>query len=196
VQSCSRAILNLIRVPLWRAMRHLIQFVAALTMSLSVAQPRARTAETSPSRQRARQAARAIGLQLQVLYASTSREIDAAFPAFGRERPDALFVSAHSFFINRRVQLAVLAGRERIPAAYFDRESVAAGGLMSYGTNNADIFHHVGVYTGQILKGAKPADLPVVQATKFEFVINLQTARTIGLDVPPQLLAIADEIIE
>ena len=153
-------------------------------------------ATTETTLQQVQEAARAIGLQLQVLYASTSREIDAAFATFGRERPDALFVSAHNFFINRRVQLAVLAGRERIPAAYFDRESVAAGGLMSYGTNNADIFHHVGVYTGQILKGAKPADLPVVQATKFEFVINLQSATTIGLDVPPTLLAIADEIIE
>jgi putative ABC transport system substrate-binding protein len=142
------------------------------------------------------EAARAIGLHLQVLYASTSREIDAAFATFGRERPDALFVTADSLFDSRRVQIANLAARERIPAAYGGREIVAAGGLMSYGTNLADSFHHVGVYTGQILKGAKPADLPVVQATKFEFVINLQTARTIGLDVPPTLLAIADEVIE
>jgi putative ABC transport system substrate-binding protein len=153
------------------------------------------TPTTETTLQQVQEAARAIGLQLQVLYANTSREIDAAFATFNRERPDALFVSGNPF-ISRRVQLAVLAGRERIPTAYDDRVSVAAGGLMSYGTNMADSFHHVGVYTGQILKGAKPADLPVVQAAKFEFVINLQTARTIGLDVPPQLLAIADEVIE
>jgi putative ABC transport system substrate-binding protein len=146
--------------------------------------------------QQVQEAARAIGLQLQVLYAGTSREIDAAFATFGRERPDALFVSGNTFFISRRVQLATLAARERIPTAYNDREFVTAGGLMSYGTNFADSFHHVGVYTGQILKGVKPADLPVVQATRFEFVINLQTARTIGLDVPPMLLAIATEVIE
>jgi putative ABC transport system substrate-binding protein len=146
--------------------------------------------------QHVQEAARAIGLQLQFFHASTSREIDAAFATFGRERPDALFVTADRFFNSRRVQLATLAVRERIPTAYVYREYVAAGGLMSYGTNDADSFHHVGLYTGQILKGAKPADLPVVQATKFEFVINLQTARTIGLDVPPTLLALADEVIE
>jgi putative ABC transport system substrate-binding protein len=142
------------------------------------------------------EAARAIGLQLQVLYASTSREIDAAFATFGRERPDALFVTADRFYNSRRVQLATLAVRDRLPTAYSDRETVTVGGLMSYGTNYADSFHHVGLYTGQILKGVKPADLPVVQSTKFEFVINLQTARTIGIEVPPSLLAIADEIIE
>jgi putative ABC transport system substrate-binding protein len=142
------------------------------------------------------EAARAIGLQLQVLPASTSREIDAAFATFGRERPDALFVTGGPFFISRRIQLANLAARDRIPTAYPAREYVAAGGLMSYGTDLADSFHHVGLYTGQILKGAKPADLPVVQSTKFEFVINLQTARIIGIEVPPTLLAIADEVIE
>jgi putative ABC transport system substrate-binding protein len=142
------------------------------------------------------EAARAIGLQLQVLYASTSREIDAAFATFARERPDALFVTSDGLFLSRRVQLANLAARDRIPTAYSEREYVTAGGLMSYGTNIADSFHHVGVYTGQILKGAKPADLPVVQSTKFEFVINLQTARIIGLDVPPSLFALADELIQ
>jgi putative ABC transport system substrate-binding protein len=142
------------------------------------------------------EAARAIGLQLQILHASTSRQIDAAFATFVRERPDALFVTGGSLFNSRRVQLATLAVRDWIPAAYAGRENVSAGGLMSYGTNIADAFHQVGVYTGQILKGAKPSDLPVLQATKFEFVINLQTARTIGLDVPPTLLAIADEVIE
>jgi putative ABC transport system substrate-binding protein len=146
--------------------------------------------------QQVQEAARAIGLQLQVLHASTSREIDETFATFGRERPDALFLTADSFFNSRRVQLANLATRDRIPTAYAAREHVAAGGLMSYGTNLADSFHLVGVYTGQILKGAKPADLPVVQSTKFEFIINLQTARTIGLDVPPTLFALADEIIQ
>jgi putative ABC transport system substrate-binding protein len=146
--------------------------------------------------QQVQEAARAIGLQLQVLYASTSREIDAAFATFGRERPDTVFVPADALFFSRRVQLVTLAVRDRIPTAYAYREYVAAGGLMSYGTKLADNWHHVGVYTGQILKGAKPADLPVVQSTKFEFVINLQIARTIGLDVPPTLFALADEVIE
>jgi putative ABC transport system substrate-binding protein len=116
--------------------------------------------------QQVQEAARAIGLQLQVLYASTSREIDAAFATFGRERPDALFVDGGAFFFSRRVQLANLAARERIPTAHTAREYVAAGGLISYGTNLADSFHHVGLYTGQILKGTKPADLPVVQSAK------------------------------
>jgi putative ABC transport system substrate-binding protein len=115
--------------------------------------------------QHVQEAAHAIGLQLQVLYASTSREIDAAFATFGRERPDALFVTGDGFFTDRRVHIANLAARDRIPAAYGDREIVAAGGLISYATNVADSFHHVGLYTGQILKGAKPADLPVVQAS-------------------------------
>jgi putative ABC transport system substrate-binding protein len=142
------------------------------------------------------EAARSIGLQIHVLNASTSREIDAAFATLARERPDALFVAAESFFLSRRVQFVNLAARERIPAAYGQREHVEAGGLMSYGTDLADTLRQVGIYTGQILKGTKPADLPVVQSTKFEFVINLQTARTLGMEVPPTLLAIADEVIE
>ena len=120
------------------------------------------------------EAARIIGLQIQILNASTSGEIDAAFATLARERPDALFVAPDAFFTSRRVQFATLAARDRIPAAYSDRDFVAAGGLMSYGTDIADSFHQVGVYTGNILKGAKPADLPVVQSTKFEFAINLQ----------------------
>ena len=142
------------------------------------------------------EAARAIGLEIQVFNASTSREIEATFAALARERPDALFVAGDGFFASRRVQFATLAARERIPATYGDRDQVTAGGLMSYGTNIPDSFRQVGVYTGIILKGTKPADLPVVQATKFEFVINLQTARLLGVEVPPQLLAIADEVIE
>jgi putative ABC transport system substrate-binding protein len=142
------------------------------------------------------EAARAIGLQLQVLNATTVGEIDAAFATLARERPDALFVAADTFFVSRRVQFANLAARDRIPATYPDRAAVAAGGLMSYGTNTADKYRQVGVYSGSILKGAKPADLPVVQSTKFELVINLSTAKALGIEVPPTLLAIADEVIE
>ena len=123
------------------------------------------------------EAAPTIGLQIQILNATTIGEIDAAFATLARERPDALFVAGDAFFISRRVQFATLTARDRIPAAYAIREYVAAGGLMSYGTDLADMFRQVGVYTGSILKGAKPADLPVLQSTKFEFVINLQTAR-------------------
>jgi putative tryptophan/tyrosine transport system substrate-binding protein len=143
-----------------------------------------------------RKAAGSSGLQIQVLNASTSNEIDAAFATLARERSDALFVAPDSFFGGRRLQLANLAARERIPAAYADRANVAAGGLMSYGTDILDSLRQVGAYTGQILKGAKPADLPVQQSTKFQFVINLQTAGTLGIEVPETLLAIADEVIE
>jgi putative ABC transport system substrate-binding protein len=146
--------------------------------------------------QAVQEAARPIGLQIQVLNASTSREIDAAFAAVARERPDALFVAPGGLFGGRGVQLATLAARERIPAAYSSRAIVAAGGLMSYGTSNADTYRQVGIYTGSILKGAKPSDLPVVQSTKFEFVINLQAARLLGIEVPPMLLALTDAVIE
>jgi putative ABC transport system substrate-binding protein len=141
-------------------------------------------------------AARTIGLQVQVLNASTSHEIDAAFATFVREWPDVLFVGGDPIFASRRVQLVHLATHHAIPAIYPQREYTEAGGLMSYGTNVADAYRQVGVYTGRILKGAKPADLPVVQSTKFELVINAQTARTLGLKVPPALLARADEVIE
>jgi len=141
-------------------------------------------------------AARAMGLKIQVLNASTSREINTAFATFVRERPDAIFVSTDPFLISRRVQLAQLATLHRVPATYPLREFVEIGGLMSYGTNIADAFRQIGVYAGRILKGAKPADLPVVQSTKFELVINAETARMLGLAVPPSLLAIADEVIE
>ena len=141
-------------------------------------------------------AARTTGLQVKVLNASTSREIEAAFATLLHERPDALFVGAEPYFYGRRVQLAVLAASHRLPAIYSQRDFVEAGGLMSYGTNIADAFRQIGVYAGRILKGTKPADLPVVQASKFELVINLPTARVLGLEVPPMLLARADEVIE
>ena len=141
-------------------------------------------------------AARAMGLQIQVLRASTSREIDTAFEALLRERADAVFVSLDTFFADRRVQLVHLASRHAVPATYALRDFVDAGGLMSYGTNFFDAYRQVGVYTGRILKGAKPADLPVVQPSKFELVINHQTARILGLTVPASLLATADEVIE
>jgi putative ABC transport system substrate-binding protein len=141
-------------------------------------------------------AARVMGLQIQVLNASTSREIDAAFATFVRERPDAVFVSLDVFFISRRAQLVNLASRHALPATYPLREFAEVGGLMSYGTNITDTFRHIGVYAGRILKGAKPADLPVVQSTKFELVINAWSARILGLAVPPTLIAAADEIIE
>ena len=146
--------------------------------------------------QQAQEAARAIGLQINVLKASTSREIDAVFAGLERDRPGALFVAGDAFFATRRVQIANLAARDRIPAAYADTETVAAGGLMSYGPDLIDAFRQQGVYTGQVLKGAKPADIPVVQSTKFAFVINMQTARTLGLTIPETLLATADEVIQ
>jgi ABC-type uncharacterized transport system substrate-binding protein len=140
--------------------------------------------------------ARAMGLQIQVLTAGTSREIDAAFATFVRERPDALFVTAETFFNSRRVQLVHLATRHAVPTAYGGRDYPEIGGLMSYGPNIADAYRHIGAYAGRILKGAKPADLPVVQSSKFELVINHQTARMLGITVPPSLLATADEVIE
>ena len=141
-------------------------------------------------------AARTMGLQIQVVRASNSREINAAFATLVRDRPDALFVDGDSVFTSRRVQLAALAARHAIPATYGSRDHAEAGGLMSYGTNIADAYRQVGVYAGRILKGAKPADLPVVQASKFELVINAETARMLGLTVPPTLIATADEVIE
>jgi putative tryptophan/tyrosine transport system substrate-binding protein len=141
-------------------------------------------------------AAHAIGLQIRVLNANTSREIDTVFATLVSERPDALFVGSSSFFNARRVQLAHWATHYRVPATYPARQYVEVGGLMSYGASLTDAFRQMGVYAGRILKGAKPADLPVVQSTKFELVINNQTARILGLEVPPTLLARADEVIE
>jgi putative ABC transport system substrate-binding protein len=141
-------------------------------------------------------AARAMGLQIQVLNASTSREIDGAFATLGRERRDALFVAPDPFFVSRRVQMVQMAARHMVPATYALREFAEIGGLMSYGSSITDARRQLGVYAGRILKGAKPADLPVVQSSKFELVINAQTARMLGLTVPATLLSTADEVIE
>jgi putative tryptophan/tyrosine transport system substrate-binding protein len=151
---------------------------------------------TETTLRQVQEAARTAGLQALVFHASTSREIEAAFARLASERPDALFVAGDAFFLSRRVQFATLAAHHRIPVAYADRDVVAVGGLMSYGTDLADMYRQAGVYTGNILKGAKPSDLPVMQSTKFEFVINLQTARLLGLEVPETLLATADEVIQ
>jgi putative ABC transport system substrate-binding protein len=142
------------------------------------------------------QAAPAIGVQVQTLNASTNREIEAAVASSVRERADALFVAGDAFFLSRRVQFATLATHHGIPASYGSRDFVEIGGLMSYSTDSMDMYRQAGVYTGRILKGAKPADLPVLQSTKFEFVINLQTARTLGIEVPNALQLLADEVIE
>jgi putative ABC transport system substrate-binding protein len=167
----------------------------AVRVALLVNPANAMVAE--PTLRGVQDAARVIGLQIQVLKASTTREIDAAFATFAYERPDALFVGGDVFFTqSRRVQLVTLAARDRIPAAYGDRESVAVGGLMSYGTDLTDSYRQVGVYTGSILKGAKPADLPVVQPTKFTLAINLTTSTALGLTIPETLLATADEVIQ
>jgi putative ABC transport system substrate-binding protein len=151
---------------------------------------------TETTLREAKEAAPAMGLQISILNASTSTDIDAAFATFARERPEALFIAADAFFVTHRVQLANLASRERIPAIYSNRDYVTAGGLMSYGTDVVDTYRQAGVYTGKILKGAKPADLAVMQSTKFELVINRQTARALNIEVPPGLLGLADEVIE
>jgi len=142
------------------------------------------------------EAGRAMGLQIQVFNASTIREIEAAFATLVRDRADALYVAGDVFFTSRRVQFATLAASYRIPASYASREAVEAGGLMGYDADRAGMYRQVGTYTGQILKGAKPAELPVLQSSKFEFVINLQTARALGLEISPNVLARADEVIE
>ena len=140
--------------------------------------------------------ARALGMEIQVLTASTIREIEAAFDTLVRERADALFVVQDGFFSSRRAQFVILAVLNRIPTVGPDRAAVEAGMLMHYGANLSDMFRQVGIYTGNILKGAKPGDLPVMQASRFEFLINLQMAKALGIDVPPNVLALADEVFE
>ena len=157
----------------------------------------ANAAATENTLRDVKEAAQIIGLQIEtILNASAIGEVDAAFATLARKRPDALFVGPDGFFSSRRVQFAILSARDRIPAAYSNRDYVAVGGLMSYGTDNAEVYRQVGVYSGSVLKGAKPADLPVQQLTKFEFAINLHTARALDIEVPSSLLALADEVIE
>lgn len=152
---------------------------------------------TKPTLQAVQEGAVALGLQIRILNASTFGEIDEAFAILTRERPDALFVAPDAFLNNtRRGQFATLTARAKLPATFDEREDVVAGGLMSYGTDKSDMYHQVGVYTGNILKGTKPSELPVVQSTKFVFAINMQTARALGIEVRPDVLSIADEVIE
>jgi putative ABC transport system substrate-binding protein len=172
-------------------LRELLPGAARVAVLVNPASP-----EATSSLRAVEAAARTIGLQIQFLNASTHREIDAAFATLAHDRPDALFVAPDPFFSSRRVQIATLAARHVIPATYSIRGYVETGGLMSYGTNLSDAYRRVGVYTGRILKGARPADLPVEQPTKLELVINLSTARALGLEIPPTLLARADEVIE
>jgi putative ABC transport system substrate-binding protein len=153
-------------------------------------------AEAASSASDMEAAARAMGLKSQIFNAGTSSEINAAFEAFSRERPDALVVGPGPFFLSRRVHIAHLATRHAIPATFPNREHTDAGGLMSYGPNVTDAYRQIGVYVGRILKGEKPADMPVVQSSKFELIINAATARTLGIIVPASLLARADEVIE
>jgi putative tryptophan/tyrosine transport system substrate-binding protein len=156
----------------------------------------ANAARTEATTRDAERAAQAMALQIKIVTASTSGEIHAAFERLAPERPDAVFVGSDPLFTSRRVQLATLAARHGLPASFASRDNVEAGGLMSYGTNLNDAFLQNGLYAGRILKGEKPADLPVVQSTKFELVINLSTAKALGIDVPPMLLARADEVVE
>ena len=173
-------------------LRELVPTSVRVAVLINPANP----ANTSITLTESEAVARALGLQVQFFKASSSGEIDAAFAALVRERSEALSVAGDGLFASRRVQLATLAARHALPAAYSQRDFPEVGGLMSYGTSVTDAYRQIGAYAGRILKGANPADLPVVQATKFELVINLQTAKLLGIDVPPSLLARADEVIE
>jgi putative tryptophan/tyrosine transport system substrate-binding protein len=172
-------------------LRELVPGAARVAVLVNPAGPAAET-----TMRNVHAAARRIGVQIQVRQASNSGDINAAFAAFARERPDALFVAPDPFFTVRRSQLVNLAAHHSIPTSYSVRQYPEIGGLMSYGTSLTDAWRQVGVYTGLIVNGAKPADLPIVQASKFELVINAETARMLGLTVPPTLLALADEVIE
>src|SRR5262249_27921958 len=173
-------------------LRELVPSVARLVVLLNPTN----AAATEGTLRDVGQAARAMGLQIQFFNVSTIREIDAAFATFESQRPDALFIANDPFLQDRRVQLAQLAARHALPAIHQDRLFTEVGGLISYGASVGDAWRQVGVHTARILKGAKPADLPVEQPTKFELVINASTARMLGLAVPEKLLAIADEVIE
>ena len=146
--------------------------------------------------QAAQTAARSLGLEMLVLRAGTERELDTTLATTAQQRAGALLVASDTFFVGRREQVVTLAARHQLPAIYYLREFAEAGGLMTYGNSLPDVYRHVGVYVGRILKGEKPADLPVVQSTKFELIVNLKTAKALGLDIPPNFLTLADEVIE
>jgi putative ABC transport system substrate-binding protein len=188
--------INLLTTEVTAKELRLLHDVVPKAVRIAVLVNPANTSTAEATLQAVREAAPTIGLQIQILNASTIGEIDAAFASFARVRPDAIFIGPDGFFGSRRVQLVTLTAVNKIPATFWDREIVAAGGLMSYGTDLLEAFRQVGVYTGKILKGMKPADLPVQQLTKFEFAINLQTARALGIEVRPDVLSIADEVIE
>jgi len=178
-----------------KRLRLLHDLASKVTRVAALVNP-ANASVTESTLREVQEAAPNLGLQIQIIKASTIGEIDSAFASFARERPDALFVAGDAFLISRRVQLATLTARERIPTIYATRDPVEVGGLMSYGPDLAEEHRQIGVYAGSILKGTKPAELPVLQSAKFEFVINLATARALGLTIPPGVLAIADEVIE
>jgi putative ABC transport system substrate-binding protein len=188
--------INLLGLELTAKRLELLREMLPATARVAVLINPANTANAQSTLREVEAAGRAMRLQLQIFNASTSREIDAAFAAFGRERPDAVFVGQDAFFNGRRLQLANWAVRHALPMTSGSRDICEVGGLMSYGTNIVDTYRQMAVYVGRILKGAKPADLPVEQSAKFELVINAQTARILGLEVPPSLLSIADEVIE
>src|SRR6516164_1232447 len=188
--------INLLSLELTAKRLELLREMLPAAARVAVLVNPANTANAQITLREVEAAGRAMGLQLQIFNASTSREIDAAFAAFGRERPDAVFVGQDAFFNGRRLQLANWAVRHALPMTSGSRDICEVGGLMSYGTNIVDTYRQMAVYVGRILKGAKPADLPVEQSAKFELVINAQTARMLGLEIPPTLLARADEVIE
>jgi putative ABC transport system substrate-binding protein len=188
--------INLLGLELTAKRLELLREMLPATARVAVLINPANTANAQSTLREVETAGRAMGLQLQIFNASTSREIDAAFAAFGRERPDAVFVGQDAFFNGRRLQLANWAVRHALPMTSGSRDICEVGGLMSYGTNIVDTYRQMAVYVGRILKGAKPADLPVEQSAKFELVINAQTARMLGLEIPPNLLARADEVLE
>jgi putative ABC transport system substrate-binding protein len=172
-------------------LRELVPTIATIAVLVNSNNP-----NTEPQLLELRAAVRPLSLQLHILNARTEREIDTAFATLVQEGAGALLVSADGFFLSRRDQIVALAARHAVPAIYHRREYVAAGGLMTYGTGLADAYRQMGVYTARILKGEKPADLPVQQSTKFEVVINLKTAKALGLEVPTSILLRADEVIE
>src|SRR5262249_48206179 len=178
-----------------KRLEHLRALVPGATRVVLLVNP-TNPATTNSTTREAESAARAIGVQIHVLNASTSPEINAAFATIVRERHDALLVSSDPFFSSRRVQLVNLTVRHGIPAAFTNREFAEIGGLMPYGSSILDAWRQAGAYAGRILKGVKPADLPVVQSSKFELVINAETARMLSISLSPTLLALADEVIE